>query len=213
MDLISVEHLEMIIALTKLEEGLDDTFFKTIPLTLQYQRQQILFYLKMVSSQVSCLYDALEQRNSTMARLFTKNVEKKRFVLFLTEFLETLEKLVSSEKTIWVLQKSYTTLKSKVKSYDYNPLFAEMYLMFMKAREILLKIDIEAEIEHLHEIHYSITKSIWKLKTGQWPEMAKFVDNFFRKTYGSRDFWIRLGKFLTDVFLGDFLNKLFSYKT
>ena len=154
---------------------------------------------------MSCLYDALEQRNSTMARLFTKNVEKKRFVLFLTEFLETLEKLVSSEKTIWVLQKSYTTLKSKVKSYDYNPLFAEMYLMFMKAREILLKIDIEAEIEHLHEIHYSITKSIWKLKTGQWPEMAKFVDNFFRKTYGSRDFWIRLGKFLTDVFLGDIL--------
>ena len=63
----------------------------------------------------------------------------------------------------------------------------------MKVRELLLKIDIEAEIELLNEIHYTIAKSVWKLKTGQWPEMAKFVDNFFRNTYGAREFWVRLG--------------------
>ena len=67
------------------------------------------------------------------------------------------------------------------------------YLSFMKVRELLLKIDIEAEIELLNEIHYTIAKSVWKLKTGQWPEMAKFVDNFFRNTYGAREFWVRLG--------------------
>jgi len=190
----TAEGLDMLIFLSKLEEDLDDTFYKTIPITLQYQRQKILFSLNMISSQVACLYDALEQRNSTVSGVFIKNVDKKKFVLFVSEFLGTVEKLLTSEKTIWLVQESYKTLKAKVKSYDYNPLFAEMYLMMMKAREVLLKIDVEAEIENLNEIHYSIAQSVWKLKTGQWPEMAKFVDNFFRKTYGSREFWVRLDK-------------------
>ena len=128
-----------------------------------------------------------------MSRVFIKNVEKEKFVLFVNELVETLQKLVMSEKTVGMVQMLYKTLKSKIKSCDYDSLSTEMYSTFIKTRNILLKVDIEALFEHLNEIHFTIAESIWKLKTGQWPELAKFVDNFFRKTYGSRDFWVRLG--------------------
>ena len=160
---------------------------------LIYQRQTIFFYLATISSQASCFYDILDARNSSMSRAFIKNVEKEKFVLFVNELVETLQKLVMSEKTVGMVQMLYKTLKSKIKSCDYDSLSTEMYSTFIKTRNILLKVDIEALFEHLNEVHFTIAESIWKLKTGQWPELAKFVDNFFRKTYGSREFWVRLG--------------------
>ena len=160
---------------------------------LTYQRGTIVFYLNMISSQASCLYDILEARDSSATRVFVKNVEKEKFVLFVTEFVETLKKLVMSEKTVGMVQMFYKTMKSKIKSCDCDSLSVEMYSAFIKMRNLLLKVDIEGLFEHLNEIHFAIAESIWKLKTGQWPELAKFVDNFFRKTYGSREFWVRLG--------------------
>ena len=185
--------LQLLRTLSEMEQSLDNTFYQTLPMMLMYQRQTILSYLDMISSQASCLYDILEARNSSASRVFIKNVEKEHFVLFVTEFAGTLKKLVMSEKTVGMIQMFYKMLKSKIKSYDHDSLSTEMYSTFIKARNLLLKVDIEGLFEHLNDIHYTIAESVWKLKTGQWPELAKFVDNFFRKTYGSREFWVRLG--------------------
>ena len=183
----------MLQTLSMAEQNLDYTFYQALPEMLIYQRQTIVYYLRTISSQASCVYDILEARNSSTSRVFVKNVEKEKFVLFVTELVETLEKLVISEKTVGMIQMFYKTLKSKIKSYNYDSLSTEMYSTFIKARNLLLKVDIEGLFEHLNDIHYTIAESVWKLKTGQWPELAKFVDNFFRKTYGSREFWVRLG--------------------
>ena len=168
---------------------------------LIYQRGTIVFYLDMISSQASCLYDILEARDSSMSRVFIKNVEKEKFVLFVAEFVETLKKLVMSEKTVGMIQMFYKTMKSKVKSCDYDTLSVEMYSTFIKMRNLLLKVDIDGLFENVNEIHFAIAESVWKLKTGQWPELAKFVDNFFRKTYGSREFWVRLGTFYDWIYI------------
>ena len=176
-----------------MEQILDDTFYQTLPMMLMYQRQTIISYLDMISSQVSCLYDILDARNSSATRVFIKNVEKEHFVLFVSEFVETLRQLVMSEKTVPMVQMFYKTLKSKVKSCDYDSLSTEMYSTFIKTRNLLLNVDIEGLFEHLNEVVFTFFESVWKLKTGQWPELAQFVDNFFRKTYGSREFWVRLG--------------------
>ena len=169
---------------------------------LTYQRQSLVFQLDFVASQASCLYDILEVRNSSASRVFIKNVEKEKFVLFVTEFVETLKTLLTSEKTVPMVQMFYKTLKSKIKSYDYDSLSTEIYSTFLKGRNLLVNVDIEGLFENLNEVHFDIAESVWKLKTGQWPEMAKFVDNFFRKTYGSREFWVRLGT-LSDWILSD----------
>jgi len=184
--------LQLLQTLSMVEQNLDYTFYQALPEMLIYQRQTIVYYLRTISSQASCVYDILEARNSSTSRVFVKNVEKEKFVLFVTELVETLEKLVMSEKTVGMIQMFYKTLKSKIKSYNYDSLSTEMYSTFIKARNLLLKVDIEGLFEHLNDIHYTIAESVWKLKTGQWPELAKFVDNFFRKTYGSREFWVRL---------------------
>ena len=160
---------------------------------LTYQRQTIVYYLDVISSQASCLYDVLDARNSSASRAFIKNIQKEKFVLFVTEFVETLKKLVKSEKTVWMVQMFYKTLKSKVKSCDFDSLTTAMYSTIIKTRNILLKVDVEGLFDVLNDLHFTIAESVWKLKTGQWPELAKFVDNFFRKTYGSREFWVRLG--------------------
>ena len=185
--------LQLLRTLSEMEQSLDNTFYQTLPMMLMYQRQTILSYLDMISSQASCLYDILDARNSSASRVFIKNVEKEHFVLFVTEFVETLKKLVMSEKTVGMIQMFYKMLKSKIKSYDHDSLSTEMYSTFIKTRNLLLHFDIEGFFEHLYEVFFTFYESVWKLKTGQWPEMAKFVDNFFRKTYGSREFWVRLG--------------------
>jgi len=184
--------LQPLRTLSEWEQNLDDNVYKTLPWLLQYQRGQILSYLGLISSQATCLYDALEGRNSSMTRIFTKNVAREKFVLFVSEFLESLERLVRSEKTVEMIQMFYTTLKSEIKSYDHNALTAEMYLTFLQTRRVLLNIDMKTLFDQLNEIVFTIAHSVWKLKTGQWPEMEKFVDNFFRKTYASREFWARL---------------------
>jgi len=187
--------LEFLRILSEIEQNLDQTFYQTLPTMLIYQRGTIVFYLDMISSQASCLYDILEARDSSMSRVFIKNVEKEKFVLFVAEFVETLKKLVMSEKTVGMIQMFYKTMKSKVKSCDYDTLSVEMYSTFIKMRNLLLKVDIDGLFENVNEIHFAIAESVWKLKTGQWPELAKFVDNFFRKTYGSREFWVRLDEY------------------
>ena len=185
-----------------MEHNLDITFYQTLPAIMAYQRQTLVFQLDFVASQASCLYDILEVRNSSASRVFIKNVEKEKFVLFVTEFVETLKTLLTSEKTVPMVQMFYKTLKSKIKSYDYDSLSTEIYSTFLKGRNLLVNVDIEGLFENLNEVHFSIAESVWKLKTGQWPEMARFVDNFFRKTYGSREFWVRLGT-LSDWILSD----------
>ena len=176
-----------------MEHNLDITFFQTLPAIMAYQRQTLVFQLDFVASQACCFYDILEVRNSSASRVFIKNVEKEKFVLFVMEFVETLKTLLTSEKTVPMVQMFYKTLKSKIKSYDYDSLSTEIYSTFLKGRNLLVNVDIEGLFENLNEVHFDIAESVWKLKTGQWPEMAKFVDNFFRKTYGSREFWVRLG--------------------
>ena len=187
-----------------MEHNLDITFFQTLPAIMAYQRQTLVFQLDFVASQACCFYDILEVRNSSASRVFIKNVEKEKFVLFVTEFVETLKTLLTSEKTVPSVQMFYKTLKSKIKSYDYDSLSTEIYSTFLKGRNLLVNVDIEGLFENLNEVHFSIAESVWKLKTGQWPEMAKFVDNFFVKTYGSREFWVRLGT-LSDWIFSDIL--------
>ena len=173
-----------------MEHNLDITFFQTLPAIMAYQRQTLVFQLDFVASQASCFYDILEVRNSSASRVFIKNVEKEKFVLFVTEFVETLKTLLTSEKTVPMVQMFYKTLKSKIKSYDYDSLSTEIYSTFLKGRNLLVNVDIEGLFENLNEVHFSIAEPVWKLKTGQWPEMAKFVDNFFRVRLGTLSDWI-----------------------
>jgi len=124
--------LQLLQTLSMVEQNLDYTFYQALPEMLIYQRQTIVYYLRTISSQASCVYDILEARNSSTSRVFVKNVEKEKFVLFVTELVETLEKLVMSEKTVGMIQMFYKTLKSKIKSYNYDSLSTEMYSTFIK---------------------------------------------------------------------------------
>ena len=182
--------------LSELQHNLDEAFYKSLPTYFHYQKRQILSYIYFISSQAPCLYDALQARNSSLSRIFTENVKKDKFLNFVEELSESLEKLVRSDKAVCMVQTFYKTLKSHMKSLEHNSLAAEVYLMFLRARKVLLNINIEKVFEHLNDIHFTLEVSFWKVQTGQWPEMAKFVDNFFRLTVGSREFWNRLGTLL-----------------
>jgi len=186
--------LGVLMFLSQMENDLDNVFYKQLTMIDQkyHLKMGAMTYLSLAKSQAPCLYDALQSRNSSLSRMFIENVEKEKFVLFVTEITETLEKLVRSEKTIPMVQMFYKSLKSKIKSYDYNSLFSKLYLTFLQTRQLLLKIDIVAELENLNDIHFLLAQTVWKLKTGQSPEIAEFLDNFFRNTYGSREFWVRL---------------------
>merc|ERR1719450_13578 len=185
------ETIELLMILSKFELTIDHGVSQITEI-IEKERNTIIRYMQMIKSQIPCMYDALVERDSSMSKMLTENIGREKFVQFVTEMTDIISDLMTSEQTVPMIQMTYSTIKSKIKSYDYNPLFSRLYFTFLQIRQILLKVDILAELENLNDIHYTLAHGLWKLKTGQFPELENFLDNFFRNTYGSRDFWVRL---------------------
>ena len=78
---------------------------------------------------------------------------------------------------------------------DINELTTNFYGSFLAFRKIALKVDIDALAININKIGDMIFKAGWKFLVAlDWPEMERFVDNLIRQTFGSEDFWLKIGK-------------------
>ena len=116
-----------------------------------------------------------------------------KFVRLVGELSDSVEAVVMSEKTIEMVQEIYQLLRN-FDSTDINERSRGYYYLLMQLRTVLLNVDMESLFAQLNEAQFLLEESVWKLSTGQWPEMQAFLVNFLRNTAGSEQFWRRLGK-------------------
>eukprot|EP00091_Calanus_sinicus_P007189 TRINITY_DN18113_c0_g1_i1.p2 TRINITY_DN18113_c0_g1~~TRINITY_DN18113_c0_g1_i1.p2 ORF type:complete len:102 (+),score=16.83 TRINITY_DN18113_c0_g1_i1:187-492(+) len=91
--------------------------------------------------------------------------------------VEELKKLLKSEKTEKILTKWIEATMNKLKTIDTEILTSDAYLVFLRARSLVLGVDVEKVFEDLGEVWAAILKGIWKTYTGQWPAMVEFISN------------------------------------
>jgi len=147
-----------------------------------------------VEKTVGCYYDQLALSPATIPKTFVANVPKEKFLDYTSKLVEEVVKLLKSEKTEKIVIKVIESIKSKLKTIDIDKLTYHKYLLDLRSRTLVLDVDIEKVFEDLNEVHKLIMEGLWKIHTGQWPAMVKFVNNFFRYTFASEHFWFRVDK-------------------
>ena len=159
----------------------------------------------------SCLFEAFKenQDTSSLGQVITDLVSDEDFDKFNRHFeryvgniARPLKKFLEADQTLMaeIVQLIYELTKSEIKSIDYNSLQSTLYYFVLQLKTVLMKPDIQELFTTLNETDYFVQESVWKFNTGRWPEMERFVDNFFRRTAGSIVFWDRLtGEFITEV--------------
>ena len=99
------------------------------------------------------------------------------------------------DKSTQFVQREYDFFwNSLFTDLDINKLTTNFYGSFLEFRKIALNVDIDGLALKINEIINMFGLAAWKTYKGEWPEMEQFVDNLLRKTLGSEDFWMEIGK-------------------
>ena len=186
---------EELTVLKELSKQYEDAF-GFINETLKKKEEMKAIVLMVLESQteqiVSCFYDKLSRSKATPYKTFVANVSKERFLKFTNKMAQELKKLIKSEKTEQIVTKLMSSMKSKLLTIDTDKLTSKAYLVFLRTRSLVLGVDVEKVFEDLNEVHLLISKGIWQTYTGQWPAMVEFITNFFKFTFASEKFWLRV---------------------
>jgi len=146
-----------------------------------------------------CVYDQLALSPATLHKTFVTHVPKEKFLEYMSTMVKEVVKLLKSEKTEKIITNVVKAVKSKLETIDIDKLTAHTYLTFLRSRSLVLDVDIEKVFEDLDEVHKLIAKGLWKIHTGQWPAMVKFISNLYKHTIISEKFWLRLDKLYHDL--------------
>jgi len=141
---------------------------------------------------LACFYDQLAEKKTTVYKTLANNIPREKFLKYADKFLDELKKVLKSEKTEEQVTKWVNGMNNKIKTIDTNKLTSDAYLVFLRARSLVLGVDVEKVFEDLNEVYASIIKGLWLTKTGQWPAMVEFISNFYKHTFASKAFWQRV---------------------
>merc|ERR1711974_333868 len=100
------------------------------------------------------------------------------FKNYMGNISQSVIKVLGSEETNEMVQLIYDLTKSEIKSINYNSLQPALYSIILQLKTVLLKPNFKELGKTLFQTQNFIEKSMWKFKTGRWPEMEAFVDNF-----------------------------------
>ena len=139
-----------------------------------------------------CFYDQVAENKGTIYQTFIENVSKEKFLIFTNKIVEELKKLLRSEKTEKIVTNWLKGIQKKLQTIDTEKLTSDSYLVFLRARSLVLGVDLEKVFEDLNEVYAFILKGMWQTQTGQWPAMVEFISNFYKHTFASKQFWERL---------------------
>jgi len=139
--------------------------------------------INFVQAEAECVYD--------MKKLH-ETVPKTQFLDYVNRFFDAIMKAVlEADKTS--IQREYDFIcKSIFLDLDINELTTNLYESFIELREFALKINVDSLADNINSLYNMGFEAPWILELGKWPETAKFVENFFRKTLGSEDFWLKI---------------------
>eukprot|EP00092_Neocalanus_flemingeri_P023028 GFUD01024962.1.p1 GENE.GFUD01024962.1~~GFUD01024962.1.p1 ORF type:complete len:530 (+),score=98.57 GFUD01024962.1:222-1592(+) len=186
------KELEVVRGLSKLYEEAQGYINDTLK-QRDHMKKAVLMFLEFEADKAAgCFYDQLAQSKATLHRTFVETVPKEKFVGFTKKMAQELKKLIGSEKTEKIVTKLLSSIKSKMLTIDTDKLTSHAYFVFLRSRSLVLAVKVEKAFEDLNEVDLLISKGLWETYTGKWPAMVNFITNFYRYTFASKQFWLRI---------------------
>ena len=90
-------------------------------------------------------------------------------------------------------------VKKAFNKIDFDRSTEKVFLSFLKARSLVLGIDVHEIFTRLDRLTFQLGQGWWKLSHGKWPEMIQFITNLVTKTIKSDRFWHRLDEVYLEV--------------
>ena len=143
--------------------------------------------------EAKCFYDKAAQSKSTVFKKFTEMVSKDQYSEYVKELFGAVQQMFKSDKLEKNIILVYEKIVDESKQIDVNACTGKLYFFLLNFRGFLLNIDIQQVITHINQIYREFDEGMWKTSHGEWPEMAKCLDNIIRLSFGSREFWVKLG--------------------
>ena len=143
--------------------------------------------------EAKCFYDKAAQSKLTVFKKFTEMVSKDQYSEYVKELFGAIQQMIKSDKLEKNIILVYETILDELKQSDVNACTEKLYFFFLNFRGFLLNIDIRQVIVNINQIYREFDVGMWKTSHGEWPEMAKCLDNIIRLSFGSREFWVKLG--------------------
>ena len=150
-------------------------------------------YIDKILSEASCIYDNAALSEHTFYQTLTAEVPKEKLMNFLNELAIWIKFFLKSDNLDKGIQMFYENVVEELKKLDFNSFTLNEYKFLLEVRTLLLQLDLKAEAIELDELYKTIQQGYLNIRVGAWPEVETFIDNLLRRTFASRNFWVKLG--------------------
>merc|ERR1712127_622236 len=141
---------------------------------------------------VSCLYSQLAAQNLTMYNTFMETVSEERLAKYMLGLVTESFNVINSLEAEFNFKSVLSAIKSTIQKSDWDLVTSKSLLSFLRARSLVLGIDISQVFIRLDAVHREIGEGWWKLYSAKWPEMEQFISTFLTTTIKSDRFWRRV---------------------
>jgi hypothetical protein len=166
-------------------EGFQKSFMEELDTTLHHQ--------------VACLYPALAAKNLTFFNTIMGVVPEDELVKFVKDIATETFKAINSLEAEFNLRSVIDAVKKAFNEIDFDRSTGKVFLSFLKARSLVLGVDVHEIFTRLDRLTFQLGQGWWKLSHGKWPEMIQFITNLVTKTIKSDRFWHRLDEVYLEV--------------
>ena len=153
-------------------------------------------------SRISCLYSSLAARNLTLFNTFMDVFSEQQLAQFVLILVEQTEKIIHSPVAELNVKAYIDAAKFVIKNTDFDQVSSKLMLSFLRARSLVLAVDVKQVFSDLDSVHEAAAKGWWRLSTGQWPQIIDFISTFTAKTVRSPVFWARVQEVYLETVAG-----------
>ena len=130
-----------------------------------------------ISTSLGCFYDYMEQANSTFYGAVVRAVSKDVYKDRVDRLVASLQLLLSSPDLVPGTVAVGQAVLDNLRSINYDKMWVRLYRLFLEVRTRLVQVDVTGMFEELNKLDRSVQEGWWRLLTGRWPSMEKFLGN------------------------------------
>ena len=145
-----------------------------------------------LETRISCLYSSLAAKNLTLFNTFMDVLSERQLAQWVIIVVEQAFKVIHSPEAEQNVKAYIAAVKYVIKNTDFDQASSKLMLSFLRARSLVLAVDVEQVFSDLDSVHESLARGWWRLTTGQWPQLIDFISTFTAKTVRSPVFWARV---------------------
>ena len=119
-------------------------------------------------------------------------VSEQQLGQWVLKVVKQAKKVINSPEAELNFKSHITAVKLVIKNTDVDKASSKLVLILLRARSLMLAVDVQQVFSHLNSVHEAVARGWWRLSTGQWPQLLDFISTITDKTIRSPLFWVKV---------------------